>query len=65
LKKEKNKYRGGLKDGLKNGIGILEWEDGSCFRGQFVLNKAKGYGNFKDNEGSVFAGIIIINQIIF
>ena len=61
MKKQKNNYRGALKYGLKHGVGIIEWEDGCKFKGQFVDNRSKGLGAYQDEEGSVFAGLFSIS----
>mmetsp|Transcript_82938 Transcript_82938/g.231324 ORF Transcript_82938/g.231324 Transcript_82938/m.231324 type:complete len:359 (-) Transcript_82938:93-1169(-) len=37
-------YRGQWRDGLKDGIGVEEWGDGSRYEGEFRLGEARGSG---------------------
>jgi hypothetical protein len=58
--KTKYKYHGERVDGQKEGFGVLRFDDGSTFAGNFKNNKANGICIYK-NQGSIFNGKIGFN----
>ena len=46
-KKNWHIYEGEWKDNIRNGQGILKWNDGDIFEGEFKDYKADGHGIFK------------------
>lgn len=50
-------YTGGKDErGLKHGFGIQKWRDGTKYVGEFVHNKAVGYGKFYHPDGDIYMG---------
>jgi len=43
-------------NGIKYGLGIHVWIDGSKFIGNFINNKAFGFCSFKNKNGNLFKG---------
>ena len=42
--------------GQKEGFGIQNWKDESKFKGNFIKNKAKGWGIFRYSKGDIYKG---------
>ena len=49
-------YRGGFVDGLKQGEGVIEWQDGSVYEGDFFNNKIHGQGKKVWYDGREYEG---------
>ncbi len=52
-------YEGGMKDGMRDGTGVLVTENGTLFRGDFVEGRQAGLGemvNGKSHKAGVMAG---------
>ena len=47
----------------KNGNGILLKSNGSKYEGAFRLNFFTGWGRFIDEEGTIYEGYFINNQL--
>ncbi len=58
VKKKNFSYHGKKINGKKNGFGIIEWEDGSKLKANFINSKINGYGIFTDSnyDESIFCG---------
>lgn len=53
---EGNVYEGELKDGVRHGIGRLEWLDGRVYEGDFHEGKIHGNGTMSVPDGEVYTG---------
>ena len=51
-----NCYAGEIKNGLRNGQGIMIYADGSNYQGDWKENKKEGRGKLLYNDGSVWVG---------
>lgn len=51
-------YRGEFDKGLKNGIGIYRWPDGTIYQGEWKENKMKGYGCIIYLDDRIYEGEI-------
>ena len=56
LKDSELKYEGSLKDNMKEGKGILYFDDGGRYKGEFKKNKADGKGIMYYSGGSRYEG---------
>ena len=50
-------YFGQTKNGRYNGFGVVSYEDGSTFQGNFINGKREGLGTFESTEGEFTTGI--------
>lgn len=41
---------------IKDGLGILIWQDGSKYQGQFNMDQMKGLGRMIQGNGSIYQG---------
>lgn len=48
-------YRGDMKDGKREGQGVLKMQDGRCYKGSFSNNLPNGPGTLYDPNGQVIA----------
>lgn len=53
---EGNVYEGELRDGVRSGIGRLEWIDGRVYEGDFHDGKIHGNGRMSTPDGEVYEG---------
>ena len=53
---EGNVYDGELKDGVRHGIGRMEWLDGRVYEGDFHEGKIHGNGKMSVPDGEVYTG---------
>lgn len=44
------------KNGLKDGVGIMFWPDGTKYEGQFTMDKQDGYGRKIFSNGEYYVG---------
>ena len=51
------KYKGDVKNGKPNGLGILIYPKGWKHIGEWKDGEKNGYGTFTDNDGSKFEGV--------
>lgn len=51
-------YRGEFDKGMKNGIGIYRWPDGTIYQGEWVNNEMNGYGIIIYTDDRVYEGEI-------
>ena len=56
MNKNKNIYKGKEINSKKEGIGLILFEDGAKFIGNFSNNKAEGYGCYIEQNKSSFKG---------
>ncbi len=54
--KAKTHYRGEMKNGVKQGRGVLKFSDGSEYDGEFINNKMTGKGKKKWADNRVYEG---------
>ncbi len=55
---DKFTYRGNLEKGVRDGVGIIEYKDGTCYKGYFKDNKYDEVGQTSKNTEFVCAGQI-------
>lgn len=54
---KRNKYKGGKNfQDMKEGFGIVKWEDNSKYIGYFKRDKANGYGKLRHSDGFYYKG---------
>ncbi len=58
LNKQSSIYKGDMNELKKEGFGAISFEDGAKFLGNFIQNRANGWGKYKDGNKSIFKGII-------
>jgi hypothetical protein len=46
-----------MNDLKKEGFGTISFEDGAKYLGNFMQNRANGWGIYKDGNKSIFKGI--------
>ena len=52
------KYYGDIdKMGIRSGLGVLIWPNGSVYEGSFYDNKRHGFGILKFNDGKIYEGL--------
>lgn len=56
LTKEDLVYKGGFKDDVAHGYGLIRYADGSWYEGEFAFNQPHGYGKFKFSTGETYIG---------
>ena len=49
-------YKGYIKDGKREGIGLQIWPDGAKYEGMWKINKANGKGKFTHIDGDIYEG---------
>lgn len=47
-----NRYEGMFRNGMKNGLGIFFYSDGSCYQGEWQDDLKHGFGYFSDFQGN-------------
>jgi hypothetical protein len=50
-------YFGQTKNGRYNGFGVVTYEDGSQFQGNFINGKREGVGSFESADGALTTGV--------
>lgn len=53
---EGNVYEGELRDGVRHGVGTMEWVDGWLYEGDFREGEIHGTGKMTSPEGEVYTG---------
>lgn len=51
-----DQFEGFMRNGKKEGKGVVEWEDGSRFEGGFVKDRKEGYGEYIYIDGDRYLG---------
>jgi hypothetical protein len=59
-KKCSHKYIGARRENKKQGFGKIIWDDGSILLARFLQNKANGVCLFKNTDGCIFNGRILL-----
>ena len=49
-------YTGMLQDGIRHGLGRMEWHDGTVYEGQWANGERTGYGVYTWPDGDSYAG---------
>lgn len=49
-------YSGQMKNGMRHGVGVQVWKDGSRYEGEWRQDKANGYGRLMHADGDVYEG---------
>lgn len=49
-------YEGELKNGMRDGFGVMEWDTGARYEGEFVLDKRTGSGSYTWPCGNRYEG---------
>ena len=52
----KYKYTGEFKMGMKNGYGVISFDDGKYFEGQFIDNRCDSFGYMEYSDGEIYIG---------
>lgn len=47
-----NRYEGMFKNGMKNGLGVFFYSDGSCYQGEWQDDLKHGFAYFTDLQGN-------------
>lgn len=58
------KYEGEFKDGLKQGQGTYEWQNGDRYEGTFVADRADGRGKYQFANGDTYEGEVKAGEIV-
>ena len=57
------KYEGEFKDGLKQGKGAYEWENGDRYEGEFAQDRPNGKGKYRFGNGDSYEGEVSAGAI--
>eukprot|EP00282_Hemiselmis_andersenii_P037350 CAMPEP_0169436866 /NCGR_PEP_ID=MMETSP1042-20121227/5827_1 /TAXON_ID=464988 /ORGANISM="Hemiselmis andersenii, Strain CCMP1180" /LENGTH=214 /DNA_ID=CAMNT_0009547609 /DNA_START=60 /DNA_END=701 /DNA_ORIENTATION=- len=52
----RSQYRGTFDEGMRHGLGVLRWGDGTVYEGEFRENRPRGYGVETYADGGVYSG---------
>lgn len=58
-----NRYEGKFRRGVRNGMGVMHYEDGSKYEGEFVNRAMHGRGRYEWNDKRVYEGDFKLNQM--
>ena len=50
---------GEIKNGVKDGIGVFKWPDGTKYEGEFIKDRIEGLGQIYFLDGNIFRGQIL------
>jgi len=53
----RNRYEGEWRNGLRNGVGVFYYSNGSRFEGEWIDNLKEGFAIFTYDDGRVFTGM--------
>jgi hypothetical protein len=56
---DKFTYIGNLEKGVREGVGIIKYKDGSCYKGYFKNNKYDELGQINQNDEFICAGQVV------